>query len=72
MVRFSSGFGHILNIYIYSNKWEFGATVDFFCCCFYFTFSTQNILKKAEENSEREANAIKAHQQLEQVSINIR
>ena len=29
----------------------------------------QNILKKAEENSEREANAIKAHQQLEQVSI---
>lgn len=32
-------------------------------------FSTQNILKNAEENSEREANAIKAHQQLEQVSI---
>ncbi|XP_038548992.1 ephexin-1 isoform X2 [Micropterus salmoides] len=27
----------------------------------------QNILKKAEENSEREANAIKAHQQLEQI-----
>ncbi|CAL8350280.1 unnamed protein product [Lota lota] len=27
----------------------------------------QNILKKAEENSEREANAIKAHQKLEQI-----
>ncbi|XP_068441049.1 ephexin-1 isoform X1 [Clinocottus analis] len=27
----------------------------------------QNILKKAEENSKREANAIKAHQQLEQI-----
>ncbi|XP_053729757.1 ephexin-1 [Synchiropus splendidus] len=27
----------------------------------------QNILKKAEENSEREMNAIKAHQQLEQI-----
>ncbi|XP_053278139.1 ephexin-1 isoform X1 [Pleuronectes platessa] len=27
----------------------------------------QNILKKAEENSEREGNAIKAHQQLEQI-----
>ncbi|XP_054460199.1 ephexin-1 [Anoplopoma fimbria] len=27
----------------------------------------QNILKKAEENSETEANAIKAHQQLEQI-----
>ncbi|XP_040902869.1 ephexin-1 [Toxotes jaculatrix] len=27
----------------------------------------QNILKKAEENSEREANAIKAHQQLEHI-----
>ncbi|CAJ1065899.1 ephexin-1 [Xyrichtys novacula] len=27
----------------------------------------QNILKKAEENSEREANAIKAHQQLEMI-----
>ncbi|KAK6296515.1 hypothetical protein J4Q44_G00326570 [Coregonus suidteri] len=27
----------------------------------------QNILKKAEENSEMEANAIKAHQQLEQI-----
>ncbi|KAM9801266.1 LOW QUALITY PROTEIN: ephexin-1-like [Neosynchiropus ocellatus] len=27
----------------------------------------QNILKKAEENSEREVNAIKAHQQLEQI-----
>uniref|UniRef100_A0A674MHZ0 Neuronal guanine nucleotide exchange factor n=2 Tax=Takifugu rubripes TaxID=31033 RepID=A0A674MHZ0_TAKRU len=27
----------------------------------------QNILKKAEENSEREANAIKAHQRLEQI-----
>ncbi|KAF7641912.1 hypothetical protein LDENG_00268480 [Lucifuga dentata] len=27
----------------------------------------QNILKKAEENSEREANAIKAYQQLEQI-----
>ncbi|KAK9521447.1 hypothetical protein VZT92_021252 [Zoarces viviparus] len=27
----------------------------------------QNILKKAEENSEREPNAIKAHQQLEQI-----
>uniref|UniRef100_UPI003AAD4AB0 ephexin-1 n=1 Tax=Centroberyx gerrardi TaxID=166262 RepID=UPI003AAD4AB0 len=27
----------------------------------------QNILKKAEENTEREANAIKAHQQLEQI-----
>ncbi|KAM6933560.1 ephexin-1 [Xenentodon cancila] len=27
----------------------------------------QNILKKAEENSEREANAIKAHQQLEKI-----
>nr|XP_046244009.1 ephexin-1 isoform X2 [Scatophagus argus] len=27
----------------------------------------QNILKKAEENSEREASAIKAHQQLEQI-----
>ncbi|XP_018556995.1 ephexin-1 [Lates calcarifer] len=27
----------------------------------------QNILKKAEEHSEREANAIKAHQQLEQI-----
>ncbi|TDH14729.1 hypothetical protein EPR50_G00023390 [Perca flavescens] len=27
----------------------------------------QNILKKADENSEREANAIKAHQQLEQI-----
>ncbi|KAM4620053.1 ephexin-1 isoform 2-T2 [Polymixia lowei] len=27
----------------------------------------QNILKKAEENSDREANAIKAHQQLEQI-----
>ncbi|KAJ7990556.1 hypothetical protein DPEC_G00301620 [Dallia pectoralis] len=27
----------------------------------------QNILKKAEEKSEREANAIKAHQQLEQI-----
>ncbi|XP_039978939.1 ephexin-1 isoform X3 [Xiphias gladius] len=27
----------------------------------------QNILKKAEESSEREANAIKAHQQLEQI-----
>lgn len=27
----------------------------------------QNILKKAEENSEREANAVKAHQQLEQI-----
>ncbi|KAM6932670.1 ephexin-1 isoform 2-T2 [Lycodopsis pacificus] len=27
----------------------------------------QNILKKAEENSERETNAIKAHQQLEQI-----
>ena len=31
-------------------------------------FSSQNILKKAEENSERETSAIKAHQQLEQVS----
>lgn len=28
----------------------------------------QNILKKVEENSEREANAIKAHQRLEQVT----
>uniref|UniRef100_A0A8C5G2R5 Neuronal guanine nucleotide exchange factor n=1 Tax=Gouania willdenowi TaxID=441366 RepID=A0A8C5G2R5_GOUWI len=27
----------------------------------------QNILKKSEENSEREANAVKAHQQLEQI-----
>uniref|UniRef100_A0A3P8SG90 Neuronal guanine nucleotide exchange factor n=1 Tax=Amphiprion percula TaxID=161767 RepID=A0A3P8SG90_AMPPE len=27
----------------------------------------QNILKKAEENTDREANAIKAHQQLEQI-----
>ncbi|XP_034024576.1 ephexin-1 [Thalassophryne amazonica] len=27
----------------------------------------QNILKKADENSEREANAVKAHQQLEQI-----
>lgn len=29
---------------------------------------TQNILKKVEENSERETNAIKAHQRLEQVT----
>lgn len=29
---------------------------------------TQNILKKVEENSERETNAIKAHQRLEQVA----
>lgn len=33
------------------------------------TFLSQNILKKAEENSKRETNAIKAHQQLEQVSV---
>lgn len=31
-------------------------------------FFLQNILKKAEEDSEREVNAIKAHQRLEQVT----
>lgn len=36
---------------------------------FFGTFLSQNILKKAEENSKRETNAIKAHQQLEQVSV---
>jgi hypothetical protein len=32
------------------------------------SFLVQNILKKVEENSERETNAIKAHKELEQVT----
>lgn len=51
-----------------NSKESFSATI----VCFndiLFCFSTQNILKKTEEKSERETNAIKAHQQLEQVNI---